>query len=137
MDNDATTETVQSVSLYYRDQRSDKVYRAWIDPVEGGYAVNIAYGRRGSALTTGTKTKTPVEHGAAVKILDKLVAAKKASGYTEGQDGTPYQHSEKAGQVSGLRPQLLHRQPLQRLVDAAVAWRAEMAATFSAREARA
>ena len=48
------------VSLYYREGGSDKVYQAAIEPKEGGYVVNFAYGRRGSTLTSGTKTSAPV-----------------------------------------------------------------------------
>ena len=66
------------------------------------------YGRRGSTLTTGTKTAAPVDFGSAVKVFDKLVAGKKSKGYTEGEDGEPYRHTDKAGQVSGLTPQLLN-----------------------------
>ena len=39
-------------------------------------------------------------------IFEKLIAEKKGKGYTEGADGTPYQHSDR--QVSGLLPQLLN-----------------------------
>ena len=41
-------------------------------------------------------------------IFDRLVREKRAKGYTEGASGTPYQHTEKADQVSGLVPQLLN-----------------------------
>jgi len=66
------------------------------------------YGRRGATLTTGTKTKAPVDHATALRIFDKLVSEKQSKGYTEGADGTPYLQSEKAGRVSGLLPQLLN-----------------------------
>jgi bifunctional non-homologous end joining protein LigD len=72
------------------------------------FIVNFAYGRRGSTLNTGTKTATPVDLDQATKIFTKLVNEKKAKGYTEGENGTPYQHSEKEAQVSGLLPQLLN-----------------------------
>lgn len=98
----------KSLTLYYRNGGSDKVYQAQIEPKDGGYIVTFSYGRRGSALTTGTKTTSPVEFEAAVKVFDRLIAGKKAKGYTEGEDGTPYCHTDKAGQVSGLNPQLLN-----------------------------
>lgn len=98
-----------SVSLYFRSGSSDKVYRAQIEAADGGgFVVNFAYGRRGGTLSTGTKTKTPVDHAAAVRIFDQLVAQKQSKGYTTGAAGTPYLHDEKAGRVSGLLPQLLN-----------------------------
>ncbi|NDD40973.1 MAG: DNA ligase, partial [Verrucomicrobia bacterium] len=70
--------------------------------------VNIAFGRRGSTLSTGTKTSAPVDYDAALMVFEKTVRVKKAKGYTEGAEGTSYQHSDKATQVSGLQPQLLN-----------------------------
>lgn len=98
----------KSLTLYYRNGSSDKVYQAQIEQVDGGYVVTFSYGRRGSTLTTGTKTTKPVDLDAAVKVFDRLIAGKKAKGYTEGEDGTPYCHTDKAGQISGLNPQLLN-----------------------------
>jgi bifunctional non-homologous end joining protein LigD len=101
--------SAQSVSLYYRSGSSDKVYHARIEAADGGgFMVNITYGRRGATLSTGTKTKAPVDNASAVRIFEKLVSEKRSKGYTEGADGTPYLHSEKAGRVSGLLPQLLN-----------------------------
>jgi bifunctional non-homologous end joining protein LigD len=94
----------QRVTLYYREGSSDKVYQASIEPRAEGFVVNIAYGRRGSTMTTGTKTQLPVDHDTATRIFKKLVNEKKAKGYTEGPDGTPYQHSDKQDRVTGLRP---------------------------------
>lgn len=99
---------IKSITLYYRNGSSDKVYNAQIEEKDGGHIVGFSYGRRGSTLTTGTKTTAPVDLDAAVKVFDKLVAGKKAKGYTEGEDGAPYLHTDKAGQVSGLNPQLLN-----------------------------
>lgn len=99
----------QSVSLYFKSGSSDKVYHARIDAVDGGgYVVNVAYGRRMGTLSTGTKTKTAVDHATAVRIFDKLVSEKRSKGYTVGASGTPYLHSEQAGRVSGVLPQLLN-----------------------------
>jgi bifunctional non-homologous end joining protein LigD len=106
--NSESAGSLKAVSLYYRQGTSDKVYQAWIERVNGGYAVNCAYGRRGSALTTATKTRTPVDYDGAVYVLNKVVSEKTAKGYTTAAQGTPYQHGSKAGQVSGLLPQLLN-----------------------------
>lgn len=94
------------VTLYYREGSSDKVYQAALEPRDGLFVVNFAFGRRGSTLQTGTKTSQPVAYDSARKIYDKLVREKQAKGYTEGPDGTPYQHSEK--KAAGLLPQLLN-----------------------------
>jgi bifunctional non-homologous end joining protein LigD len=87
---------------------SDKVYQASIEPQGDLFVVNFVYGRRGSTMSTGTKTQTPVDYDSAKSIYDKLVRDKKAKGYTEGPDGTPYQHTEKEDRVTGLLPQLLN-----------------------------
>ena len=102
----AVIETSKRVSLYYREGESDKVYQAALEQVGDQFVVNVAYGRRGTTLTTGTKTTAPVDFDTAKKIHTKLVSEKKAKGYTEGEDGTPYQHTDK--QVSGILPQLLN-----------------------------
>ena len=98
--------TAERVALYYQEGSSDKVYQAALEPAGNQFVVNFAYGRRGSALTTGTKTSAPVDYAAAKKIYTKLVSEKKAKGYTEGKNGTPYQHADK--QASGILPQLLN-----------------------------
>jgi bifunctional non-homologous end joining protein LigD len=98
--------TLERVTLYYREGSSDKVYQAAIEPKGNQFVVNFAYGRRGASMTTGTKTSSPVDYDTAKKIHTKLVGEKKAKGYTEGEDGTPYQHSDK--QALGILPQLLN-----------------------------
>ncbi len=100
------SETSERVALYYREGSSDKGYQAAIEPAGSQFVVNFAYGRRGTTLTTGTKTSSPVDYAAAKKIYVKLVGEKKAKGYTEGENGTPYQHTDK--QASGILPQLLN-----------------------------
>ena len=102
----AVSEATERVALYYREGSSDKVYQAAIEPAGNRFVVNFAYGRRGATLTTGTKTSSPVDYPAAKKIYAKLVGEKKAKGYTEGENGTPYQHADK--QASGILPQLLN-----------------------------
>ena len=99
-------------ALYYRDGGSDKEYHARIEVkmngTEIGYVVNFAYGKRGAALTTGTKTSSPTTLEAATKIFEKLVNEKKAKGYTPSSDGKAFAMTDKAGEVSGLLPQLLN-----------------------------
>ena len=102
----AVMETQDQVTLYYREGSADKVYQVAIAPADNLFVVNFAYGRRGSTLSTGTKTSLPVDYDAAKKIFTKLVSEKKAKGYTEGENGTPYQYTNK--QSSGILPQLLN-----------------------------
>jgi bifunctional non-homologous end joining protein LigD len=110
---------MESITLYYRDGRSDKVYRASIEPKGPGFVVNFAYGRRGSTMTTGTKTQSPVGYEEAKHIHSKLVREKMAKGYTEGEDGTPYS-SPEATKPAGITPQLLNpvdEEELESLLD--------------------
>ena len=97
---------MESTTLYYRQGSSDKVYQAAIEPKDGGWVVNYAFGRRGSTLSTGTKTSTAVNYEAARAIYDRLIKEKTAKGYTPGEDGTPYQHSDKIS--TGIHCQLLN-----------------------------
>jgi bifunctional non-homologous end joining protein LigD len=96
----------QSISLYYREGNSDKVYHVQLVEREGGCVVNFQYGRRGSTLQTGTKIATPVTRYEAEKTFAKLVAEKKAKGYTEGESGTPYSGAGQEKTPSGYLPQL-------------------------------
>jgi len=99
---------MESTTLYYREGSSDKVYQVTIEPRGNGYAVTIAYGRRGNTLTTGTKTHFPVLLAEARRIYNKLVKEKMAKGYTVGESGTPYQHTDKEQRSTGILPQLLN-----------------------------
>lgn len=99
---------MEHITLYFREGSSDKIYQADIQPKDGGFVVHFAYGRCGSALTTGTKTQSPVDYPKAKSIFDKLVREKTAKGYTPGESGTPYQHSDKAQQATDILPQLLN-----------------------------
>jgi bifunctional non-homologous end joining protein LigD len=98
----------ERITLYYREGSSDKVYQATIEPKGELFIVTFAFGRRGSTLSIGTKTSSPVDYETAKNTFDKLVREKTAKGYTPGENGTPYQHSEKADQVTGILPQLLN-----------------------------
>ena len=101
-----TLTELPTTTLYYREGSSDKVYQCQIEQAGERFVVNFAYGRRGGTLNTGTKTNVPVSFDDAKRIFDKLVKEKRSKGYTEGESGTPYQHSEQ--QPSGTLPQLLN-----------------------------
>src|SRR5258708_4128233 len=58
----AVMETQERITLYYREGSSDKVYQAAIEPAGDMFVVNYAHGRRGSTLSTGTKTSSPVDY---------------------------------------------------------------------------
>lgn len=88
--------------------RAQAIYQIAVEPSGDGFVVNFAYGRRGSTLTTGAKTASPVPFDQAKKIYDKLVKEKTAKGYTPGQDGTRYQQTDKADRATGIVPQLLN-----------------------------
>ena len=98
---------MNSVSLQYREGSSDKVYQASLEPKESGWVVNFAYGRRGSTLTSGTKTSTPVGRIEAEKIFERLVAEKMKKGYRQGESsGSSYTVAEE--ERTGILPQLLN-----------------------------
>ena len=101
-----TLTELPTTTLYYREGSSDKVYQCQIEQAGERFVVNFAYGRRGGTLNTGTKTNVPVNYDDAKRIFDKLVKEKRSKGYTEGESGTPYQHSDQ--QPSGTLPQLLN-----------------------------
>jgi predicted DNA-binding WGR domain protein len=82
---------LKTASLYFRSGSSDKEYHARIEEAEGGFVVNFAYGRRGSNLSTGTKTQTqtPVDYAQAAALFGKLVKEKARKGYTPGAGYPP------------------------------------------------
>src|SRR5437879_2072124 len=103
-----TPPQAEQITLYFREGSSDKVYQASIEPRGELFVVNFAFGRRGSTLNTGTKTSSPVDYQTAKNTFEKLVGEKMAKGYTPGENGAPYQHSEKADRMTGILPQLLN-----------------------------
>jgi bifunctional non-homologous end joining protein LigD len=98
----------ETVTLYFREGSSDKVYTANIEETPGGFLVTFAYGRRGSAFQTGTKTTTPVPYNQAKKIFDRLVDKKMAKRYKPGENNTAYLNTAREERDTGLRPQLLN-----------------------------
>ena len=106
--NTLTPSVTQRATLYFREGTSDKIYQAAIEPAGNRFVVTFAYGRRGSTLSTGTKTQIPVELDRAQTIFDQLVREKTAKGYTPGSEGTPYQQTEHAGRSTGIVPMLLN-----------------------------
>lgn len=99
---------IANAALFYCSGSSDKVYQAQVIKNDEGCLVNFQYGRRGNALTSGTKTASPVDEATARKIFKKLVAEKMAKGYTPDESGTAYQDTPKGELFTGILPQLLN-----------------------------
>ena len=124
----------KSVTLHCTQGGSDKVYQASIDDKDDGFMVNFAYGRRGSTLKAGSKTKAPVDFDKAKGIYNTLVNGKLAKGYYGGaadilgaQVQAQYQ-TDFQERDTGIYPQLLN--PIEeaeanRLVTSALFWMQE------------
>lgn len=99
----------ENITLYFKQGSSDKIYTVTLEEAGNSrFTVNFAYGRRGATLTTGTKTKTPVEYAAAKKIYDKLVKSKTSKGYAPGEEGPQYVHTDADTKDTGIQCQLLN-----------------------------
>lgn len=98
----------EQASLYFSEGSSDKEYHAQIIEANDGFLVNFQYGRRGAALTAGSKTASPLPYEAAKKTFDKLVKEKTSKGYTPDVSGAAYQGTENAGLKTDFVPQLLN-----------------------------
>lgn len=97
-----------SASLYFSDGKSDKVYHVQVRERDPGWVLVFQFGRRGSALQSGTKTAKPVPLETATALFQKLVQEKLAKGYSPAEGGTPFQDTDKAGRITGVLPQLLN-----------------------------
>jgi len=111
----------EQVSLYFQQGSSDKEYHTQLIKEGKDYVVNFQYGRRGSTLKTGTKTKDAVTLEEATKIYTKLVKSKLAKGYSEGETGEVFQSPELEDRTTGIFPQLLNEikteEELQAMID--------------------
>lgn len=96
------------ISFYYKDGSSDKVYHAQIVQKDDLYVVDFQYGRRGSTLTPGTKTKSPVTLEVAEKAFQTVIRERIAKGYTEGESSAIFQSVDLADRITGISPQLLN-----------------------------
>ena len=104
------SQAIRQASLFFKEGGSDKVYYAQVSPEGGGFSVTFSYGRRGSALQSGSKTAAgPVAEAEAVKIFDKLVKEKTGKGYKPmaGEASSPQVEALVSAKVdTGLRSQL-------------------------------
>lgn len=96
---------VKESALSFQEGSSDKVYYVSLERVENDKCVvNFAFGRRGNALQTGTKTNEPVDFTTANIIFDKLVQEKMKKGY-KGAIISVIEKSEREGkQASKVIP---------------------------------
>ncbi len=101
-------ENEKHVALYSKSGSSDKEYHIHLIPKGQKYVVSIEYGRRGSSLTSSSKTPVPVDLDKALSIFEAQLHAKKLKGYTEGAGQTPYVGSDKEDKITGVLPQLLN-----------------------------
>jgi bifunctional non-homologous end joining protein LigD len=99
---------METITLFFREGPSDKVYQASIHPKDKGFMVHFAYGRRGSTLSTGSKTQAPVEYQIAKGIYDKLIKEKMSKGYIPGTDTPATVPVEGPKKHSGIQCQLLN-----------------------------
>ena len=104
----------ETIGLFYQAGTSDKEYH--VDLIKEGdlYRVDFRYGRRGSALRSGTKCKNgPIEYEAAKKLYDKIVTEQVRDGYQPGSDGAAFQPAPISVNQTGIVPQLLNPVPEQ------------------------
>lgn len=97
----------EGINLFYKDDKSDKVYQARLEQQGKGWTVGFSYGRRGSTLTTGTKC-VDVPYEKAKKAYEKVITEKKAKGYTEDPTGKIFAMSHNEATTTGVFPQLLN-----------------------------
>ncbi len=100
--------SMESITLYFREGSSDKVYQASLRSQDDGFMVHYAYGRRGSTLSTGTKTQSPVNFTIAKRIYDKLIQEKTAKGYLPGTDAGETIPPQDPKRHTGVQCQLLN-----------------------------
>lgn len=101
-----TDNAPRSNALYFKEGASDKEYIVNLIQKDDGWVCDFAYGRRGKALKTGTKTKEPVSWEQANKEYEKLVKSKTSKGYTQAESGIKYVGTALESQNSGLVPSL-------------------------------
>ena len=98
---------IKQVSLANTQGSSDKVYNIQIQEKDSGFVVNFQYGRRGSTLKPGTKTKEPTTLEDAEKIYSKLMKDKIRKGYEPNGDSFEAQELVEVKDIEEL-PQLLN-----------------------------
>lgn len=98
----------EKASLYFKDNRSDKVYHIQLVPQGAGWMIFYQNGKRGGTLTNECKTPEPIDYATAKKAFDKVVNEKLKKGYSPGEEGTAFVGTVQEERVSGISPQLLN-----------------------------
>lgn len=102
------TQQNESIALFYQNEGSDKEYHVHLKSQDAMWIVEIQYGKRGSALRTALKTKSPIAYDEAKKAYDKIVRDQLKDGYTPSETGAAYQSTPKEKLFTGNIPQLLN-----------------------------
>jgi hypothetical protein len=76
-----TTTRHEERVLWNQAPGHNKEYRVWLEQERSAWHVGFAYGRIGSSLKEGRKTKAPVSRGEAGDIARALVREKEGRGY--------------------------------------------------------
>lgn len=97
----------ESISLFFKDSRSDKEYHAQLKARDDGWVVTFQYGRRGGTLKSGAKIESPVAYEVAKAEYDELVKSKKAKQYREAKTAVDFL-AAVASEPTGILPQLLN-----------------------------
>lgn len=100
--------TNETIALFFKNAGSDKEYHVHLKEAGGQWLVDIQYGKRGSALRSALKTKSPVDYKVAKAAYDKIVADQLKDGYTTSLGGQAYQDTPREKQFTGVLPQLLN-----------------------------
>jgi bifunctional non-homologous end joining protein LigD len=95
---------VKTVSLFFQEGNSDKLYNATLFEDDGGtFTVSCEWGRRGSSLQKGSKA-VKVTREKAEKVMASLVREKTNKGYEEiASDKKPASVAPPEGEGSGSR----------------------------------
>lgn len=103
-----TEEKEEKISLYFKNESSDKEYHLQLEKTPEGWSVPFQYGRRGRALQSKFKNTAPLTFVEAWKLYDKTKRGQLADGYTEDASGAAYQSAEREALFTGITPQLLN-----------------------------
>jgi bifunctional non-homologous end joining protein LigD len=107
----------ETIALFYREGSSDKEYHVHLKARDNGWVVEFQYGKRGSALRSGVKTKDPLDFATAKKTYDKTVQGQLKEGYTPDEGGAIYQSTPLQNDFTGVLPQLLNAVELHKAGD--------------------
>lgn len=84
IDKEPKVDKLHEKTLYFQDEKSDKVYKVWIEYNYGTkwYQLKAAYGRRGGTFTETNKEISSLKENA-LYHLNTLIAHKKVRGYKD------------------------------------------------------